>query len=142
MAAHLYLDYPMTSTLSAEHRIMGSRARLIIGVFSFLGLGSLAAGIVFLVLLMAFKSAIESNINRLEWVWRLLLGLGIIPVAITLYFRLTMRETKPYQTCKCSPTIQCHLALSPNSPLDVATETSLTDKTKRGYATQIREFRE
>lgn len=90
----------MSSTLAAEHRVMGSRARLITGVFSFIGLGSLVAGIVFLVLLTAFKSAIESDINRLEWVWRLLLGLGILPLAMTLYFRLKMKETKPYQTCK------------------------------------------
>ncbi len=92
-------DYPMTSTLSAEHNIIGTRARLIMLVFSFIGLGSLAGGIVFTVLLAAFKSGIESNINRLEWVWRLLLGLGIIPVAFTLYARLKMKETKPYEKC-------------------------------------------
>lgn len=101
MAANIHVDYPMTSTLSAEHRIVGTRARLIMLVFSFIGLGSLVAGIVFLVLLTAFKSAIESDINRLEWVWRLLLGLGIIPAAFTLYFRLKMKETKPYETCMC-----------------------------------------
>ena len=89
----------MTSTLSAEHTIVGTRARLIMLVFSFIGLGSLTAGIVFIVLLAAFKSAIIHNINRVEWVWRLLLGLGIIPAAFTLYARLKMKETKPYEKC-------------------------------------------
>jgi MFS transporter, PHS family, inorganic phosphate transporter len=90
----------MTSTLSAEHTIVGTRARLIMLVFSFIGLGSLAAGIVFVVLLAAFKSGIEADIDKVEYVWRLLLGLGIIPVACTLYARLRMKETAPYKKCK------------------------------------------
>lgn len=98
------VDYPMTSTLSAEHSVVGSRARLVMLAFSFLGLGALAAGIVFVILLATFKNAIYTNINRLEWVWRLLLGLGIIPATFTLYSRLKMKETKPYEKCKRNPT--------------------------------------
>lgn len=90
----------MTSTLSAEHTIVGTRARLIMLVFSFLGLGALTAGVVFAVLLAAFKGAIAENIDHLEWVWRLLLGLGVIPSALTLYARLKMKETRPYEKCK------------------------------------------
>lgn len=93
-------DYPMTSTLSAEHSVVGTRARLIMLAFSFIGLGSFVAAIVFIVLLYIFKSAVESNVNHLEYVWRLLLGLGIIPVAFTLYARLRMKETKPYEKCE------------------------------------------
>jgi PHS family inorganic phosphate transporter-like MFS transporter len=98
--ANINADYPMTSTLSAEHRIMGSRAKLVLVVFAFLALGTLTAAVVYVVLLAAFKSAIEANIVRLEWVWRLLLGLGIIPAVFTLYARLKMRETVPYEKCE------------------------------------------
>jgi PHS family inorganic phosphate transporter-like MFS transporter len=98
--ANINPDYPMTSTLSAEHRIMGSRAKLVLVVFAFLALGTLTAAVVYVVLLAAFKSAIEANIVRLEWVWRLLLGLGIIPAVFTLYARLKMRETVPYEKCE------------------------------------------
>jgi MFS transporter, PHS family, inorganic phosphate transporter len=90
----------MTSTLSAEHKIMGSRAKLVLVVFAFLALGTLTAAVVYVVLLAAFKSAIEANIVRLEWVWRLLLGLGIIPAVFTLYARFRMAETVPYEKCK------------------------------------------
>lgn len=90
----------MTSTLSAEHKIMGSRAKLVLVVFAFLALGTLTAAVVYVVLLAAFKSAIEANIVRLEWVWRLLLGLGIIPAVFTLYARFRMAETEPYEKCK------------------------------------------
>jgi PHS family inorganic phosphate transporter-like MFS transporter len=89
----------MTSTVSAEHKVMGSRAKLILVVFAFLALGTLTAAVVYVILLAAFKSAIEANIIRLEWVWRLLLGLGIIPAVLTLYARLKMKETEPYEKC-------------------------------------------
>lgn len=79
---------------------MGSRAKLVLVVFAFLALGTLTAAVVYVVLLAAFKSAIEANIVRLEWVWRLLLGLGIIPAVFTLYARLKMRETVPYEKCE------------------------------------------
>ncbi|OBT94200.1 Inorganic phosphate transporter pho84 [Pseudogymnoascus verrucosus] len=90
-------DYPMSATLSSENKPVKSRAVLVSGVFSNYGLGSFSASIVYLVLIVAFKSAIENNIDRVQWVWRLLLGIGIIPAAATLYGRLRMKETVPYQ---------------------------------------------
>ena len=60
----------------------------------------MAASIVFLVLLKVFEGSIATNINHLEWVWRLLLGIGIIPAVFTLYARLTIAETLPYKQCK------------------------------------------
>ncbi|KAH8810628.1 putative inorganic phosphate transporter C8E4.01c [Xylogone sp. PMI_703] len=102
-------DYPMTSTLSAEHRIIGSRAKLILLVFAFLALGTLTAAVVYVILLAAFKFG------------GFLLGLGIIPAVFTLYARLQMKETVPYEKY-------------------VAKDTSLKDSTKRGYGTQWRDF--
>lgn len=69
-------------------------------VFSNIGLGNIAASIVFLILLKAFQGAIASDQNNLEWVWRLLLGVGIVPAALTLYARLTISETEPYKHCQ------------------------------------------
>lgn len=89
----------MSSSLAAERTPLGSRAVLVLTVFSFIGLGAFASSIVYLILLSAFKKAIEKDINHLEWVWRLLIGLAIIPAGATLYARLTMRETKPYEKC-------------------------------------------
>lgn len=71
-------------------------------VFANIGLGNIAASIVFLVLLKAFEGAIAENQNHLEWVWRLLLGIGIVPAAFTLYARLTITETQPYKQCEMS----------------------------------------
>lgn len=90
----------MSSTLSAEHNPLGSRGKLVLTVFASQGFGNLTAGIVFLVLLAVFKTAVVHNVDRLEWVWRLLFGIGIVPAAATLYARLRMRESVPYQKCE------------------------------------------
>ncbi|KAI1432949.1 inorganic phosphate transporter [Xylaria sp. CBS 124048] len=116
-------DYPMTSTLSAEHQIFGSRARLVLLAFSFIALGQLTASIVLIVLLAAFKGDIQRDVTRFEWVWRLLFGLGIIPLTATVYARFTIKETKPYQKY-------------------VANETSVTNINKRGISEQFRDFKE
>lgn len=71
----------------------------VLTVFSNIGLGNIAASIVFLILLKAFEGSISDNLDHLEWVWRLLLGIGIIPAAFTLYARLTITETVPYKQC-------------------------------------------
>ncbi|KAJ5923465.1 hypothetical protein N7454_008710 [Penicillium verhagenii] len=90
-------DYPLSSSLAAENSPFGSRAVQVLVVFSNIGLGNIAASIVFLVLLKAFEGAVTENIHHLEWVWRLLLGIGIIPAIFTLYARLTIAETVPYK---------------------------------------------
>ena len=115
-------DYPMTSALCTEHTEFGTRAKRVLTVFASMGMGAMTAGIVYIVLLAAFKDSIIGNIVRLEWVWRLLLGLGLIPAVATLYARLTMKETKPYEKY-------------------VATETSLISGGGRGLKDQFRDFR-
>jgi len=75
----------------------------VLTVFSFIGIGNYFASIIFIILLSAFKSSVLSDIRTLEWVWRLQLGIGMIPAAITLYSRLTMPETAPYKECPFDP---------------------------------------
>ena len=113
----------MTSSLSAEYNPTGSRAKLVLTVFASIGLGSFSAGVVYVILLACFKDAIIRDINHLQWVWRLLFGIGLVPLILTLYARLTMKESKPYEQY-------------------VATETGLVGKNKRGLKQQFRDFRE
>lgn len=59
----------------------------------------IAASIVSLVLVSAYKSSIENASNtaevyaKVDVMWRLLIGLGCVPACIALYFRLTIPET-------------------------------------------------
>lgn len=93
-------DYPMTSALSIESDVFKSRSKLVLSVFTVLGLGEVSVGIIFLVLLAAFKRTIEINLYDLQWVWRLLFGIGLVPLIASLYARLTMKESKVYEKCQ------------------------------------------
>lgn len=98
----------MTSAYSVEQNGSLSRAKLLLTVFTCLGIGEVAVGIVYVILLSAFESSINNDLYRLQWVWRLLLGIGLVPLASTLYFRLTMPESKPYEECKCPSLASSH----------------------------------
>ena len=90
----------MTSSYAAENKFHISRAKVILSIFSNIGLGSTTSGIVYVILLQAFKSSIEKDTYHIQWVWRLLLGIGLVPLICTLYARLTMKESKPYEQCR------------------------------------------
>jgi PHS family inorganic phosphate transporter-like MFS transporter len=65
--------------------------------FSSQGYGQLAAALVALASLAAFKKQIINDpagyAHHLDFVWRLVIGLGAVPGALALYFRLTLPET-------------------------------------------------
>jgi PHS family inorganic phosphate transporter-like MFS transporter len=53
-----------------------------------------------LVVVVAYKSVLledsPTNLNHVDFMWRLLIGLGCVPGVIALYFRLTIPETPRY----------------------------------------------
>jgi PHS family inorganic phosphate transporter-like MFS transporter len=58
-----------------------------------------AAGIVALCAVSGFKDQIindGNNLKHVDYCWRILIGLGCVPGAIALYFRLTIPETPRY----------------------------------------------
>jgi PHS family inorganic phosphate transporter-like MFS transporter len=89
--------------LSAERSTTAFRARQTLGIFSFNSLGSLAARIMLIVLLAGFKTRTEHDSRSFEWVWRLLLGLGTVPLIFTTYARFRIQETLAYTDCKVNP---------------------------------------
>lgn len=65
-------------------------------VFAMQGFGILAAAIVSLITVTAFKSSIESDPQNIDYCWRIIIGMGAIPGLVALYFRLTIPETPRY----------------------------------------------
>ncbi|KAF8486181.1 phosphate transporter [Russula ochroleuca] len=90
-------DYPLSAVISSEFASTSSRGRLMTTVFTAQGWGNFAATLVALVTVNAFKdSIINDNFNELthvDYCWRILIGMGCVPGAIALYFRLTIPET-------------------------------------------------
>jgi len=65
-------------------------------VFAMQGFGILIAATVVIIFLNIFKSAINDNIDNLDYVWRLCIAFGALPCLAAIYFRLTVPETPRY----------------------------------------------
>jgi len=90
-------DYPLSATITSEFAAKRIRGRMMNAVFAMQGFGNLAASIVGLIVVRAYGPAIASGPGvgnpAVDNCWRLLIGLGIVPGCIALYFRLTIPET-------------------------------------------------
>jgi PHS family inorganic phosphate transporter-like MFS transporter len=59
---------------------------------------SSAAALVALIIVAAYKNAVlgdpsVNELNHVDFMWRILIGIGCVPGTIALYFRLTIPET-------------------------------------------------
>ncbi|GAA5892063.1 hypothetical protein JCM5296_004043 [Sporobolomyces johnsonii] len=90
-------DYPLSAVITSEFAATRIRGRMMVATFWSQGWGQFAAAIVSIVCLAAFKKQILNDpvdyAHHLDFVWRLLIGLGAVPGAVALYFRLTLPET-------------------------------------------------
>ncbi|KAJ1928588.1 hypothetical protein IWQ60_001921 [Tieghemiomyces parasiticus] len=93
-------DYPLSASITSESSSTKYRGALIAAVFAMQGFGILASAFVSAIMVAAFKSAINNDINNLDLAWRLCIGIGAVPAVITVYYRLTMKETSRYTMAK------------------------------------------
>ncbi|KAG9292774.1 hypothetical protein G9A89_006335 [Geosiphon pyriformis] len=89
-------DYPLSAVITSEFATTKNRGAMIGAVFAMQGFGILAAAIVSVVVLAAYKGSIRDNVQNVDYCWRLVLGLGAVPGMVALYFRLTIPETPRY----------------------------------------------
>jgi MFS family permease len=89
-------DYPLSATITSEWASSKRRGQMIAAVFSMQGFGNVAAALVTLIVLACFKVPVQNNVVNLDYVWRICVGLGAVPAAATIYFRLTLPESPRY----------------------------------------------
>lgn len=90
-------DYPMSASIVAERSSLRNRGRMLGWIFSNQGWGTLAGSIVTLIVLGCFSKALKhGEYNQLDAVWRIQIGVALVPAFATLYQRLTMPESKKY----------------------------------------------
>ncbi|KAI8365517.1 phosphate:H+ symporter [Blakeslea trispora] len=86
-------DYPLSSVITSEFATTKRRGAMMAAVFAMQGIGQLSAGIVGLIATAAFQSAIKADQTKLDYVWRIVIGIGAVPGLCALYYRLTIPET-------------------------------------------------
>jgi PHS family inorganic phosphate transporter-like MFS transporter len=89
-------DYPMSATVSSEWSSEGRRGQMLALTFSMQGWGQFAGALCDIILLAIFKHPIEANQINIDYVWRILLAVGIIPALCTVYKRFTLPESARY----------------------------------------------
>lgn len=91
-------DYPMSASIVSERTHLKKRGQMLAWIFSNQGWGTLTGSIVTVIILACFKPALEgrSEYNQLDAVWRIQMGLALVPAFATLWARLTMPEGKKF----------------------------------------------
>ncbi|KAF1836806.1 MFS general substrate transporter [Decorospora gaudefroyi] len=100
-------DYPLSAVITAEFAPRKHRARMLSWVFFAQPVGQLLANVLSLAAVEGYKPSIEQSAqscgkNDLECfratdrLWRLVIGIGVIPALIALVFRFTIPESPRY----------------------------------------------
>ncbi|RHZ83233.1 hypothetical protein Glove_99g153 [Diversispora epigaea] len=86
-------DYPLSAVITSEFSTKKRRGTMMAVVFAMQGVGIFLATIISIVTLKILEKKIQENDIYLDYAWRIVIGVGIIPAFIGLYFRLTISES-------------------------------------------------
>ncbi|OAP59367.1 phosphate:H+ symporter [Fonsecaea erecta] len=104
-------DYPLANIITSEFASTKWRGTMVAAVFSTQALGQFIASLVATIVIAAFKSQIDNDDNlcqdsvctqtaaahlAVDRMWRIIIGVGAVPAAFALYYRLTIPETPRY----------------------------------------------
>lgn len=90
-------DYPMSAAIVAERSTLNNRGRMLGWIFSNQGWGTFAASLVSLILYGIYHDPLSAGyLGQLDSVWRLMIGLILVPCSVTLYWRFTMPESSKF----------------------------------------------
>ncbi|CAN9265644.1 unnamed protein product [Alternaria alternata] len=99
-------DYPLSSIITSEFATTKWRGAMMGAVFAMQGFGQLGGALVMLCLVAGFKDTLKGVTGyadcdgqcavAVDKMWRALIGVGIVPACIALYYRLTIPETPRY----------------------------------------------
>ncbi|ORX71881.1 MFS general substrate transporter [Linderina pennispora] len=83
-------DYPITATIVSEYANVHNRGKLMAAVFAFQGFGNVLAPIV--------SGKIDEDVENLDYVWRLIIGLGCIPGESARFQKQAQEDTNAIET--------------------------------------------
>ncbi|KAJ6537237.1 major facilitator superfamily domain-containing protein [Mycena vulgaris] len=88
-------DYPMSASITSDRAVLRKRGTMLAYIFSNQGWGSFVGSLATIVVLAAYKHVMndEGKTSKVDGVWRIVVGLSLIPAFGTLYQRLTLPES-------------------------------------------------
>jgi PHS family inorganic phosphate transporter-like MFS transporter len=87
-------DYPMSASITSDRTNLRKRGTMLAYIFSNQGWGSLVGSLAFIIVLSIYKHAMaDGNTSKTDGIWRIVVGLSLIPAFGTLYQRLTLPES-------------------------------------------------
>jgi len=91
-------DYPMSASVTSDRANLRKRGTMLAYIFSNQGWGSFAGSLATIIVLACYKSVMEAGkTSKVDGVWRIVVGLSLIPAFGTLYQRLTLPESTRYE---------------------------------------------
>ncbi|KAI3603323.1 inorganic phosphate transporter [Moniliophthora roreri] len=92
-------DYPMSATVTSDRANIRKRGTLLAYIFSNQGWGSLLGSLITIIVLMCYKGVMGNggNETKLDGVWRIIVGVSLVPAFGTLYQRLTLPESARFK---------------------------------------------
>ncbi|PPQ74721.1 hypothetical protein CVT24_003917 [Panaeolus cyanescens] len=103
-------DYPMSASITSDRSNIRKRGTMLSYIFSNQGWGSLVGSLVTIIVLLAYKPAMEgrgetskvdgaaeSDASFFCTVWRIIIGVSLVPAFGTLYQRLTLPESTRFK---------------------------------------------
>ncbi|KAF8674652.1 Sugar transporter [Rhizoctonia solani] len=88
-------DYPMSASITGDRASIRKRGTMLTYVFANQGWGSFVGSLVTMATLACYKTAMDKNgqVYKVDAVWRIVVGVSLIPAFGTLYQRLTLPES-------------------------------------------------
>lgn len=95
-------DYPMSASVTTDRAVIRKRGTLLAYIFANQGWGSLVGSLATIIVLACYKHVMndEGETSKVDGVWRIVIGISLIPAFGTLYQRLTLPEAERYKRAK------------------------------------------
>lgn len=92
-------DYPMSASVTSDRAVLRKRGTMLAYIFANQGWGSFMGALMTIIVLACYKHVMndENETSKVDGVWRIVVGLSLIPAFGTLYQRLTLPESTRFK---------------------------------------------
>jgi PHS family inorganic phosphate transporter-like MFS transporter len=92
-------DYPMSASITSDRAKIRKRGTMLAYIFANQGWGSFVGSLMTIIVLAIYKHTmdVEGKTSKVDGIWRIIVGLSLIPAFGTLYQRLTLPESTRYK---------------------------------------------